>query len=157
MPLGIYCEGGVRGTGMVSISDDDKGTQAWLPRTVHTAQKGRPVPRIAPQVHDLDGDGRPELIVLDVNHRRGPCVLVLEGQDRERPTEEGTYLLPAEPSGWCAADVEGDGDPDVVVVVQGSGGRQPGLWVLENVTAGLTAGVAGGRGAEAMYGQGERR
>ena len=88
---------------------------------------------VAPQVQDLDGDGLADPVFIDLNYRRGPCLLVLRGRHRGLPTQEGRYALPGWPRGWVCGDVNGDSRDDMIVVTEGVWAA--GVYVLRNVVA----------------------
>ncbi|MFA6111959.1 MAG: sigma-70 family RNA polymerase sigma factor [Candidatus Latescibacterota bacterium] len=129
-PLGLLSDGGNFGLGMEVRQVGGSAARPWLPREVHLPQHLWHCPRLVPQGQDLDKDGLFDPIFLDLNSRRGPALLVLRGQQGSWPTVEGRYPLPATPKGWTAADVDGDGRPDLVVVIQSLGAG--GLFVLPN-------------------------
>ena len=117
--------------------------QPWLPRSVHlrNASLRRRCPLT--QTWDLNRDGWTDAAWVDVNYRRGASLLVLRGQARGYPVEEGRYPLPNESYGWACGDVDGDGDTDVVVVVEN--GEQAGLCLVRNVVGEAVEATAKGR------------
>ncbi len=70
---------------------------------------------IAPHLADLDGDGRPEVIAVETNHRRGARLLALFLNGRSAGTP---YI--GEPRRWLApigaADFDGDGRDEFAYV-----------------------------------------
>ncbi len=82
---------------------------------------------------DLDGDEQLDLVVFFQSNNQAPQTLLFQGQG------DGTYVpspLPNSlPTGnWMLADVEGDGDQDLLSVSQGellvslNAGRSDGVW-----------------------------
>lgn len=133
VPIAAYAESqGIIAAGLkLHRPAPDTRAAVWLPSTVHLRTSVIDLqPRPVPQVHDLDRDGLFDPLFVDVNYRQGPYLRVLRGQRGDLPVEEGSYLLPAEPRGWAAGDLDGDGAPDVVVVVEGIEGA--GVYVLHN-------------------------
>lgn len=135
VPLGAYAEAqGMRSLGLaIHRPVPDPRVQAWLPRTVHLRPSFRHQPPIIPQRGDLDRDGLIDPLFVDLNYRQGPHLRVLRGQRGDLPVEEGSYPLPTEPRGWAAGDLDNDGRPEVVVVVEGLEGA--GVYVLRNLAS----------------------
>ena len=139
-PLGIFwSDAGEYATalGVGVHSADHREPRAWLPRKTHLAQSLTRQPMVQPQLQDLDGDGLADPVFVDLNYRRGPCVMVMQGRPRRLPTQEGRYLLPGWPRGWVCGDVDGDDRVDVVVVMESAWAS--GVYVLRNVVAGRGA------------------
>ena len=65
---------------------------------------------------DLNGDGLPDLAVVDGNVETGPALVVLVGQRDGVPVVEGRYPLPGIGDEVLAGDVNGDGATDLVVL-----------------------------------------
>ncbi|MFA6108973.1 MAG: VCBS repeat-containing protein [Candidatus Latescibacterota bacterium] len=134
-PLGILWEQGNRALG-AEVYSGRPGTlpTPWLPRQVHLRAGITPCgrPLVVPQVQDLNRDGMTDPVFLDLNYRQGPALLLLRGRPSGLPQVEGRYALPADPRGWAAGDLDGDGAAELVVVVEGMG--QAGFCVLPNQT-----------------------
>ena len=69
-----------------------------------------------PLVSDLNGDGLPDVAVVDGNLETGPALVVLIGQRDGVPVLEGRYRLPGTGSEVLAGDLNGDGAADLVVL-----------------------------------------
>ena len=65
---------------------------------------------------DLNGDGVLDVALLAGNSTVGPALMVWLGQRNGAPVLEGYYPLPGEGSQVLTSDVNGDGDPDLVVL-----------------------------------------
>ena len=148
-PVGLF-QSGVEhrsmalGTVVRAVGMRGASARPWLPCSVHLHHPPFSFPEIAPQTQDLDGDGLADPVFADLNHRRGPCLLTLRGQQGALPVEEGRYPLPGWPRGWTCGDIDGDGRTDVVVVVARSSGD--GACVLRNVSDPSTVAALGTMG-----------
>ncbi len=72
-----------------------------------------------PLVSDLNGDGLPDVALVDGNLETGPALVVLLGQSDGVPVLEGRYRLPGTGSMGnevLAGDLNGDGAADLVVL-----------------------------------------
>ena len=69
-----------------------------------------------PLASDLNGDGLPDVAVVDGNEETGPALVVLLGQRDGVPVLEGRYRLPGTGSQVLAGDLNGDGAADLVVL-----------------------------------------
>ena len=132
-PMGLYADvQGTRALGMeISRAGEVAEVRPWLPRKIHLRHGMLPQSRIIPQAQDLNGDGFADPVFADMNYRRGLSLLVMRGRRGAWPEEEGRYALPSDPRGWVCGDVDGDGDTDIVVVVEGVG--KSGVYVLSNI------------------------
>ena len=97
-----------------------------------------------PLVSDLNGDGLPDVAVVDGNLETGPALVVLIGQRDGVPVLEGRYRLPGTGSEVLAGDLNGDGAAELVVLgrVQGGGYKgvtKGGAFVLINQNSPPTA------------------
>ena len=78
-----------------------------------------------PLVSDLNGDGLPDVALVDGNLETGPALVVLTGQSDGVPVLEGRYRLPGTGSEVLAGDLNGDGAAELVVLGRKEGGP---LW-----------------------------
>ena len=88
---------------------------------------------------DLNGDGVLDVAMIAGNSTIGPALVVLLGQRNGVPTLEGYYPLPSEGSQVFASDVNGDGDPDIVVLGTSPASGPGGVFVLINQGTPATA------------------
>lgn len=130
VPLETYADIGLCTAG-VEVASPGTGVVPWLSRQVRIRHSMTHQPSLIPQVWDLNGDGVFDPLFLDGEYRAGSHLRVLQGQKGQLPVEEGLYPLPAAPHGWAVGDVDGDRQPDVLVVVEGIEGA--GVYVLRNV------------------------
>ena len=78
-----------------------------------------------PLVSDLNGDGLPDVALVDGNLETGPALVVLTGQSDGVPVLEGRYRLPGTGREVLAGDLNGDGAAELVVLGRKEGGP---LW-----------------------------
>ena len=74
-----------------------------------------------PLVSDLNGDGLPDVAVIDGNEETGPALVVLLGQRDGMPVLEGRYRLSSMVSEALAGDLNGDGAVEGRYQVSGTG------------------------------------
>ena len=74
-----------------------------------------------PLVSDLNGDGLPDVAVIDGNEETGPALVVLLGQRDGVPVLEGRYRLSSTINEALAGDFNGDGAVDGRYQVSGTG------------------------------------
>ena len=85
---------------------------------------------------DLDGDGIAEWYMQSISLLAGNPLLVWKANAASEPTTLSVWEGPPPGRGWLAvhADMDGDGDPDLLASAALGGG----LWYLENVSSGGT-------------------
>ena len=88
---------------------------------------------------DLNGDGVLDVTMVARNSIIGPVLAVLLGQRNGAPVLEGYYPLPGESSQVLAADVNGDGNTDLVVLGISPRSSHGGVFVLVNQGTPATA------------------
>ena len=88
---------------------------------------------------DLNGDGLLDIALVDRNLTDGSALMVLLGQRNGAPVLEGYYPLPSEGSQVLASDVNGDGDPDLVVLGTSPASDLGGVFVFKNQGTPATA------------------
>ena len=74
-----------------------------------------------PLVSDLNGDGLPDVAVIDGNEETGPALVVLLGQRDGVPVLEGRYRLSSTINEALAGDLNGDGAVEGRYQVSGTG------------------------------------
>ena len=74
-----------------------------------------------PLVSDLNGDGLPDVAVIDDNEETGPALVVLLGQRNGVPVLEGRYRLSSTIDEALAGDFNGDGALEGRYQVSGTG------------------------------------
>ena len=74
-----------------------------------------------PLVSDLNGDGLPDVAVIDGNEETGPALVVLLGQRDGVPVLEGRYRLSSTVNEALAGDLNGDGAVEGRHQVSGTG------------------------------------
>ena len=92
-----------------------------------------------PLVSDLNGDGLPDVALVDGNLETGPALVVLIGQRDGVPVLEGRYRLPGTGSEVLAGDLNGDGAAELVVLGQNVEGGPGGAFVFINQSSPPTA------------------
>ena len=88
---------------------------------------------------DLNGDGVLDVAMIAGNSTIGPALVVLLGQRNGVPTLEGYYPLPSAGNQILTSDVNGDGDPDLVVLGTSPASDHGGVFVLLNQGTPATA------------------
>ena len=88
---------------------------------------------------DVNGDGVLDVAMIAGNSTVGPALVVLLGQPNGVPTLEGYYPLPSEGNQVLASDVNGDGDPDLVVLGTSPASDHGGVFVFKNQGTPATA------------------
>ena len=95
-----------------------------------------------PLVGDLNGDGLPDVALVDGNLETGPALVVLIGQSDSVPVLEGRYRLPGTGgmgNEVLAGDLNGDGAADLVVLGRNEEGGPGGAFVFINQSSPPTA------------------
>ena len=88
---------------------------------------------------DLNGDGLRDVVLVASTLTVGSALVVLIGQRNGAPVLEGYYPLLGEGSQVLAGDVNGDGDPDLVVLGTSPASDPGGVFVFINQGISATA------------------
>ncbi|MEW6752015.1 MAG: FG-GAP-like repeat-containing protein [Candidatus Latescibacterota bacterium] len=111
---------------MAAYLNDGQGSFArqasWLPAGFALSTPGnRTEKELWLERWDLDGDGVLDMALVDANARTGTSILVLSGRQGGLPVVEGQYAAPGAVGYLDAADMDGDGDLDLVAPAQDGG------------------------------------